>query len=273
MYSTLKILFVGDIVGRLGRRAVVSIIPSIKDEYQLDFIVANGENIAHGVGVTQTTVDEVLSSGIDLLTSGNHIFRKASYKDIVEEEDYKVIRPANYPSGVLGYGYKLLKKNNKKIIVTNLMGRIFFRESLDDPFAKLDELLANYKEQYKEDCPPIIVDWHTEATSEKAALAWYSDGRVSAVLGTHTHVMTADEKILPHGTAFISDVGMVGARDSILGVEKDGPINMMRTQIPCQFKYPETGIAKFNAVFLEVDSVSRKTLKIKRIEREVNITG
>jgi len=269
MDNIVKILFIGDIVGRLGRRAVTLILPELRKKLKPDFVIANGENLAHGKGVTPETVQEVLVAGVDLLTSGNHIFRNNGYKEVLDNQMSRVIRPANYPEGAPGKGSRILEAGSNQIAVINLMGRIFFRETLDDPFHKLDEILSVLKSQN----PNLItvVDWHAEATSEKAGLGWFADGRVSAVLGTHTHVPTADTKILPQGTAFVSDVGMVGARDSMLGVEVTGPLVLLQTQMPTNFQMPEDGVVQFNSVLVEIDPKTGLTNSISRVDKEVQI--
>ena len=266
----MKILFFGDIVGRIGRQAIQKVLPELKQEFRPDLVLANVENLAHGKGVTHDTLQEMKEAGVDVFTSGNHIFRKGGYEEILNGDEFALIRPANYPPDTLGKGFITLEVKGVRVAVINLMGRIFFQEGLDDPFRKLDEILENLKSEIS-NLKLIIIDWHAEATSEKMALGWYGDGRVSAVLGSHTHVPTADTRILPKGTGFVSDMGMVGARDSILGVEIEGPIAKMKTQLGQKFEIPETGMVQVNSVYLEISEESGKTLKIERVDREIEI--
>ncbi len=264
----MRILFFGDIVGRPGREALARIVTKWRKQYSPDFIIANGENLAHGKGVTKKTFNEVLSYGIDLLTSGNHIWCQKEVKEIFQENK-PLIRPANYPEGVPGVGYKLLKKESKEILILNLIGRVFMRENYDDPFRKADKILEDYTLPFanrddKKIVDAIIVDCHTEATSEKRALGWYLDGRVSAVIGTHTHVPTADAVILPQKTAYISDVGMVGARDSILGLDVETVLKGFLTQMPQKFILAsENSSVIASSVLIDVD---RSTGLAKNIE-------
>jgi len=265
----MKIIFFGDIVGRPGREALKKIIPKFKKKYQPDLIMANVENIAHGRGITRNSLDEVLENGVDLATSGDHIFSQKQTEEILEDKNIPFLRPANYPSGVAGKGYKIIEIGARTVLVINLMGRVFFRENLDCPFRKVDEIL----EEVSDGIDAIIVDFHCEATSEKKALGYYLDGRVAAVLGTHTHVPTADEQILPKGTAYISDIGMTGPKNSVLGVKPETVLNHFLTQKP--FKY-DLAFSKdgndeveVNAVLIEIDSVSKDIKKIERIKKEI----
>lgn len=265
---TIKILFFGDVVGKVGRRAIQKIIPEFKKKYQPSLILANVENLAHGKGITKKTLEEVSGIGIDLYTSGNHIFRKPEGSELISQKDSPVLRPANYPSGTAGVGEKIIKIGAKKILVINLLGRVFIEEKVDSPFQKLDEILQRYLPQ---DLAGIIVDFHAEATSEKLALGWYADGRVSAVLGTHTHVPTADAKILPKGTAYLTDIGMVGAKESVLGVNKDTIINKFLNDTPIKFDIPEKGTAQINAVLVTINPKNKKALAINLLEEELII--
>ncbi len=262
----MKILFFGDVVGRLGRRAVIRSLPEYKKQYRPDLIIANGENLAHGSGITMKTAEEMLTAGVNILTGGNHIFKKSGYEEVFTQLGKQVIRPANYPPGVAGQGYTTVKIKKQRVCVINLNGRVFFRENFDDPFRgfdKIEKLLKIAKNDI------VLIDFHAEATSEKSAFAWYVDGRATAVLGTHTHVPTADAKILPQGTALITDVGMVGARDSVIGVEKEGPLTMFLTQLPVKFERADEGWAQINVVLLEIKAGRVK--KITRVDREILI--
>lgn len=256
------VLMIGDIVGRAGRRAAKENIPELCKEFGIDFVVANGENAAGGNGLTQEVALDLFSCGIDVLTMGNHVWNKKEIFSFIDKET-RVIRPANFPPGVPGRGLDVFKtRRGEPIGVLNLSGRIFMSNNLDCPFRKADELL----EQLRSMARVLVVDFHAEATSEKIALGWYLAGRVSAVCGTHTHVQTADEKILPGGTAYISDVGMTGPCDSVIGVKKEFVIDRFITQLPKRFEVAP-GFYQFNAVLIEIDETNGEA---KRIERIVN---
>lgn len=247
---------------------MAGVIGEYRKEYKPDLVIANGENLAHGSGITMDTIGEVFNNGVDFLTGGNDTFSKKGVDEIFLAYENKMIRPANYPEGVPGRGYATLKVNGKRVVVINLAGRVFMKENLDDPFRKFDEIKKLLKIA-KSDI--VVVDFHGEATSEKSAFGWYTDGTASAVLGTHTHVGTVDASILPQGTAFISDVGMVGAVDSIIGTEKTGPLEIFLKQTPAKFEVPEEGRVKMNAVVVEVDEKTGKAKSIKRADREITI--
>lgn len=266
----IKILFFGDIVGRIGRRALAKDLPALKKKYKPDLLIANGENLAHGLGVTKKILTEMKEMGFDFLTSGNHIWKKREIEEIFQDPAWRkfIIRPANWPEGVLGDGATVIKVGKFSILMINLMGRVFINQDLDCPFKKLDQVLNEYKNKK---INAVLVDFHGEATSEKVAMGWYADGRVSAVLGTHTHVGTADLKILPQGTAYLSDVGMVGAKDSVIGMRKDEPLAGFLTQLPQAFEPPERGQVVINGVYLEIDPKNKKAKKIERVDREVEV--
>ncbi|NPA49852.1 MAG: TIGR00282 family metallophosphoesterase [Thermodesulfobacteria bacterium] len=257
----MKVLFVGDIVGRPGRVAVRRFLPPLIEELAPDFILGNAENAAGGYGLTEAVAKELFEAGFDLLTSGNHIWRREFLPYLAKAE--RVLRPANYPAGAVGKGYALLEKDGQKLGVINLEGRVFMR-SLECPFRQGAALAENLRQE----TPCIVVDFHAEATSEKLALGWYLDGKVSALLGTHTHVQTGDERILPEGTAYISDVGMTGLRDGVIGMHRGQAIEMFLTQVPRKLEVPKTGPKKLEAVFLEIDQDSGKALQILRLRRE-----
>jgi len=260
----MKIIFFGDIVGKSGREAVAKILPQWKKKYQPDLVLANGENLSHGKGLTKKSLEEILKAGVDLVTSGNHVWQNKEAQELLNNKEIPLLRPANYPVSVPGQGYRVIEIRTKKVLVINLIGRVFMRDQYDDPFKKADEIL----DEAEEKLDAIIVDWHAEATSEKKALGWYLDGRVSAVLGTHTHIPTADECILPGGTGYISDVGMVGPKDSVLGMDKQLVIKRFLTQMPQKFE-PAEGAVEVDAIFLEIDNKS----KTKKIERLYEIVG
>jgi len=246
-------------VGKVGRRTIACLLPEIRRNHDLDIVIANGENAAGGKGLTPSTADEMFEAGVEIITSGNHIWR---YNEIYPylDSEAPVLRPLNYPEGAPGRGF--LCHNGVGVI--NLMGRTFMPGALDCPFRGADDALTNIG-----DCDIVIVDMHAEATSEKAAMAWYLDGRVSAVIGSHTHIPTADARVLPKGTAFVTDVGMVGSRDSILGVVRQPVIDGFLNQLPTRFTTDEHGPVVFNSVLIQVDEASGRATGIQRIDHEV----
>ncbi len=252
-----RILFIGDIMGKPGRRAVRELLPTLRMEYGLDFIIANVENSAGGAGLTQKIYKELDSYGIDAMTGGNHIWDKREiFKHI--DEFKKLVRPINYPQGVPGSGYRIfISDNGVRLAVISAMGRIFM-QCLENPFRVLDETIK------KLDTKLIIVDFHAEATSEKQAMGYFLDGRVSAVLGTHTHVQTADERILDNGTAYITDVGMTGGLNGVIGVKKGIMIDRFIRGISDRMEPSKSGIA-LQGVFIEIDDSTGKAVEIKRI--------
>ena len=264
----LKILFIGDVVGRIGRETVQKVLPDLKKKKDLDLVIANGENLAHGMGVTLKTVTEVFDAGVDYLTSGNHLWDKKDYQEVLEKYPQQIIRPANYPLDAPGKGYQIVRVGGKKVLIINLIGRVFFPDDYDCPFQKVSEIL---EECSHEKLAAIIVDFHAEATSEKNALGFYLDGKVSAVLGTHTHVPTEDYQILPKGTAYLTDLGMTGPKDSILGVQKEIIIKKFLTQMPQKFEVQDEGQGIFNALYLEIDPKTKKTKKIEKIKQVIEL--
>lgn len=260
----LRILFFGDIFGRPGREAVKKILPELKKQYSPDLIIANGENLAHGKGVTRLTIAEMQESGIQLLTGGNHIFHREDAPEVVGDSSLPIIRPLNYPDGVPGNGFKTIEISGTRILVFNLLGRVFMKENTEDPFLTAQKILADNK-----DARISILDFHAEATSEKIALMHYLDGKISAILGTHTHIPTADWKITKGGTAYVSDIGMCGPTDSVIGLNKEQIIKQYLTQIPQKKIIPETGEAEINAIYLEIDENTGKATKIEKIHRIV----
>jgi len=258
----MKILFIGDIVGRSGRETVKKALPKIKEDQMPDLIIANGENLAHGRGLTPETIEEMKQAGIDFFTSGNHIYNNKAAIEKLNDKSFPVIRPANFPPGSPGRGYHIYETAKmQKIAIINLHGRVFITENYDCPFRKADEIL----EEIKGDQPnAIIIDFHAEATSEKIAFAKYLDGRVGAIVGTHTHVPTADAQIFESKTAYITDVGMVGASDSVIGAKKEDIINSFLTQMP--FKYDiADGPSTFNAVLIELNDSNGMATEITPI--------
>ncbi|KPK46886.1 MAG: metallophosphoesterase [Dehalococcoidia bacterium SM23_28_2] len=255
----MKILFLGDVIGRLGRKTVQTVLPTLRRESEADLVVANGENAAGGRGLTLATADELFAAGVDVITSGNHVWEMREIYPFLDGESL-ILRPLNYPPGVPGRG--LLTAHGAAFV--NLQGRVFMSIEVDCPFRAADDALERLQ-----DTPVVIVDMHAEATSEKTGLAWYLDGRVSAVIGTHTHVATADTRVLPKGTAFVTDVGMVGPRDSIIGMEIKPIIERFLTQLPSRFSPVEKGPAIFNSVLIDIDEASGRAQSIVRIDREI----
>lgn len=259
----MRLLFIGDIVGKTGRKSLRKCLADVYSDVKIDFTVANGENAAGGAGITHQAYLELLNMGVDVITGGNHIWDQKDVLNFIDHEPY-LIRPANYPPDTTpGQGSVIIEPVNggPRIAVLNLIGRVFMRHA-DCPFRVADREI----EQLKDKADLIVVDFHAEATSEKEALGWYLDGRVCAVLGTHSHVQTADERILPEGTAYITDVGMAGLHDSILGVDKEGPLKRFLTQMPHKLSISD-GKKIFNAVIVELDEKSGKAVAIERIYR------
>lgn len=255
----MNILVMADIVGRPGRRAVKGLLPGLQKEHNIDFVIANAENAAGGRGLTRQVMDELLTSGIDVLTMGNHVWDNKDIFNFVDDE-FRLVRPVNYPPYCPGQGYHVYTGGiNKKIAVINAMGRVFL-PPLDCPFRTVAEVIDEVKEQ----SDIIIIDFHAEATSEKLAMGYYFDGKVTAVLGTHTHIQTADERILPGGTAYITDLGMTGPLESILGMEKEMVINKIIYQRPVRLEVA-SGTAILQGVILNIDDDSNQVLKIERV--------
>ena len=255
----MRILFIGDIVGKAGRQAIEGLLQRVVADRQIDFTVANGENAAGGMGITPVIASEFLDLGIDVLTSGNHIWAKKEIISFLDEEE-RLLRPANYPDGVPGRGTGLFQLGNgRKVGVLNLEGRVFMR-NLECPF-RVGEKEA---EKLREETKIIVVDFHAEATSEKMALAWFLNGKVSAVLGTHTHVQTSDEKILSGGTAYITDVGMTGPMASVIGIRRQAALERFLTQIPWKFDVATDEIELQGAI-IDVEEETGKTRSIERI--------
>ncbi len=250
----MKILFVGDIVGKPGREILRQQLPGIQDKFNIDFTIANGENAASGAGINKRIFEEISNYGVDLVTMGNHVWDRKEILDCIDHEE-RIIRPANDPHGAPGKGWNIFSVNQVRIVVINLAGRVFM-PSLDCPFQTMECILAEIKGL----SPYVILDFHGEATSEKQAMGWYLDGRVSAVFGTHTHIQTADARILHRGTAYMTDVGMTGPRDSVLGMDKDLIIKKFTTSMPVRFEIAH-GDIQLNAVIVELNKQG-KTVSI-----------
>jgi len=262
--NVLRVLFIGDVVGRPGRLVIRETLDSLVDRHKIDLVVANAENAAGGFGVTPDSAEELFEAGVHVLTTGNHVWDKKDALLLLDQEE-RIIRPANYPPGVPGKGMVTVKTPaGLPVTVVNLSGRVFM-DTVDCPFRVIDETLARMAPEHG--C--VLVDFHAEATSEKRAMADYLDGRVQALVGTHTHVQTADERVLPGGTAYITDVGMTGNESaSVIGIDPAAARKRFLTQMPVRFNLAK-GIPDLNAVLLELDPESRKALSIQRVSRSL----
>ena len=264
--ALLRCMVIGDIIGKPGRLAVVGSLPGLRAELDLDLVIANGENLAAGAGLTPSLAEELLASGVDVITSGNHIWDKREIYDYLDS-GRPVLRPLNYPDDAPGRGWLLhTLPDGDRVAVVNIMGRVFMNQ-LDSPFAAMDGLLDGAAEPLPE---LRIVDFHCEITSEKNAMGWYLDGRVSAVVGTHTHVPTADARLLPKGTAYISDVGMTGPRDSVIGFSLETVLPRFLTHLPTRFAVAE-GPVSFNAVVIEAERTSGRARSITQLQRLIDV--
>ena len=257
----MRILMIGDVIGQPGRHAVRALVPGLRSEYKIDLVVANGENSAGGFGITPDNVQELMESDVDVITSGNHVWKQKEIIPFISEE-WPLIRPANYPPGTPGRGYIRLGQT----AVLNIMGRVFMN-TLDCPFRTVDKMLDEISGLN----PPkaIVVDFHAEATSEKQAMGWYLDGRVSAVVGTHTHVPTADARVLPKGTAFVTDLGMTGPYDSVIGSDVGSVLDGFLTQMPRRLSVAK-GPVMLNSVLVDIDEDAGVATNIQRIDRMVS---
>lgn len=252
----MNILFIGDISGRPGREAVHKYLFDIREKHSIDMVIANGENASGGLGMNRDAYEELSSAGIDMFTMGNHVFSKKEIHSLMDNGE-NIVRPANFPKGAPGKGYTAITiKNGIKIAIVNLMGRTFMDANFDNPFTVADDVLKEITAKI------IFLDFHAEATSEKKALGYYLDGRVTAIIGTHTHVQTNDAQILPKGTAYLTDAGMTGARDSVLGVKPEIAIYKFTTGLPRRHEIAE-GELQFNAVIIQVDDETGKAKKIE----------
>lgn len=261
----MRLLFIGDIVGKPGRRAVATLLPDLRRELGVDVVVANVENAAHGKGLTRSTWDELRSAGIDIGTGGNHTFSKPESAELHSDDHEPLVRPINLPLTTAGVGQKTFHVGQKKLLVVNFLGEFAMgMAGVENPFAALQHWWSNHLE-----ADTIFVDFHAEATSEKINAGWYLDGKVAAVLGTHTHVPTADARVLPRGTGYITDVGMVGLKDSSLGVDKDLTLQRFLTGQKAPNEIPEHGLVTLNAVLLELDN--NRCVAIQPIIRDINV--
>ena len=256
----MKILIIGDIVGNSGVKKVKEILPEYKKQNNIDFVIANGENSADGMGITLKIYEDLKKCGVDMVTMGNHTWGKKEIFNFIEDDS--IIRPANYPTGVPGAGYRIKKCNNKNIAVINLIGRVDINVLSENPFLKVDEILKEI--QGKADI--TIVDFHAEATAEKIAMGYYLDGRVTAIFGTHTHVQTADETILEKGTGYITDIGMTGPRKSIIGMEIAASIKRFLTTLPERYKVSDDKNIDLSGCILNINDESCRIEEINRIK-------
>ena len=262
--ASLNCLFIADIVGRPGRHVVSEMVPELRRKFSIDVCVANCENASAGKGITMKAADALYSCGIDVLTSGNHVWDRKEILPFLESTP-TILRPANYPPGAIGSGSLLFPLPNGFLVgILNLQGRVFMNE-IDCPF----RVASKYVNELRKETNVVFVDFHAEATSEKVAMGWYLDGKVSAVIGTHTHVQTADERILPLGTAYITDAGMTGPHDSIIGIETDLVLNRFLTQMPTRFN-PADGNLKLCGIVISVDTKSGRAVHIERLMLDVH---
>jgi len=256
----MRVLILGDVVGRPGRRAIRDLVPSLAQKEKIDLVIANAENAAGGMGVDVKSAEELFGAGVHVLTSGNHIWKKKEIYSYLESRTL-LIRPANYPKGAPGRGWVEWEgAGGRRALIINLQGRVFMPGNIDDPFRCVDAILKERAGFSR----VVIVDMHAEATSEKCAMGWFLDGRVSAVYGTHTHVQTADERILPRGAAYITDLGMCGPADSVIGIERELVIEGFLSQLPRRFEVAKENVF-LQGIVLEVDETTGKALEIRRL--------
>ena len=273
-FPMLNILLIGDIVGSSGRAAVAKVLPSWKAAHNVHFVIANAENVAHGKGVTRETLDEVFACGVDAATSGNHIWAFPEAHDILRDKTVPLLRPGNFSDKLPGKGYRVFNAGTRRILVANFMGQAAMHQHLNSPFEAADKMLSDFGlpgSDADESVHAIVIDWHCELTSEKKALGWYLDGRVSAVLGTHTHVPTCDERILPKGTAYQSDVGMAGSLNSILGVEVEENLKRFTLQITSRLPVAERSPAEVSATLVAVNPSTGLAERVERLHEIVDI--
>lgn len=264
----LKILVFGDVVGKIARRGIAQTLPELKKKYKPDLVIANAENLSHGLGATTKHIKEMQVAGVEVFTSGNHIWDKEEIFPYLAEKDSTVLRPANYPAELPGSGEKILTVGDKKVLLINIIGRVFMKPVPDDPFRCMKLLKEKYKH---EDFAAILVDFHAEATSEKVAMGHFLDGWASAVWGTHTHVPTADGRILPGGTAYISDIGMTGAKDSVIGVKKEIVLYNFLNIKGRPHDIVENGTCEINGIMITIKATDGKGVSVERFYQEVEI--
>ncbi|MBU1038873.1 YmdB family metallophosphoesterase [Patescibacteria group bacterium] len=265
----MKLLFIGDIVGRAGRQALAKVLPDWRREYQPDLIIANVDNLAHGRGVTKKTLAELASLSIDVFTGGDHVFDTPEAIELLQNSNNFLLRPLNYHPDQPGRGAMRVKVGSREILIVHLLGQVFMDDQVASPFKTIDEFLK--KELLQAPVNGIVIDFHAEATSEKVALGWYLAGQVTAVLGSHTHVMTADERILPGGTAYLTDIGMTGAIDGVIGVKKEGSLQRFLTALPHRLEPLENGQTQVAAVLVTFSPLNGQAEAISRLSKIVAI--
>lgn len=264
--AIVKLIYLGDIFGEPGRRAVKHFIPKLRDELDLDLVLANCENAANGRGISTRMMKELLDCGVDFMTSGNHIFYVHEFFKTMNERNCPVLRPYNFSTSCPGKGIGVVEtKNGVKVGVMNLMGRVFMEPGVNLPMQAFEEAYL----ELKQDCDFMVLDFHAETTSEKRAMGWFVDGKVSLMVGTHTHIQTADEEILPNGTAYITDMGMTGPYDSVIGMKKEIIIKRLRHQLSSRFEVATDDI-RLCGVYVEIDTVTKKAIKIERIVKRLD---
>jgi metallophosphoesterase (TIGR00282 family) len=257
-----RLLCIGDVFGRPGRAALAATLPQLRRTHAIDLVMANGENSAHGAGLTAATARTLFDAGVDVLTSGNHIWQRRETQAYIEREP-RVLRPLNYPSGTPGHGSLVIRAGDTPVLVLNLLGRLFMK-AVEDPFRAVDAALSEAEDRPR----VIVVDFHAEATSEKRAMGFHLDGRVSLMVGTHTHVPTADAQILPRGTAYVTDLGMVGVRHSVIGMAIEPVIAGFMSVLP-QHAEPAVGPVDVNSVLVEIDTATGRATSIQRLDYHV----
>lgn len=267
MPDKIKILVIGEPVGKIARTAIKNGLPEIKKKHKPNLTITNAENLSHGLGASPRTIKEMIDAGVDVFTSGNHIWDKDEINEELAKPNPLVLRPANYPADLPGKGDRVLEIDGHKILLLNLIGRVFMKPVTDDPFRVVQALRTQHGENFS----AILVDFHAEATSEKVAMGHFLDGYASAVWGTHTHIPTADQKILSGGTAYVTDVGMTGAKDSVLGVEKEIILYNFLHPKGRPHDIVENGTCEINAILITINTTSRKSAKIDRIYQEVEV--
>ena len=263
----MKILFIGDIFGRPGRETVQKLLPDLITEYSPDLVLANAENLSHGSGFSRKTIAEMRDAGVDFFTTGNHVWDNSDGVEHLSNSDFPVIRPANFPDEDVtpGKGFKIIEaRNGEKVLVINLLGKVFMKKDLACPFRTMDRILEETKD---EDVSAIFLDFHAETTAEKYALAYHLDGHISAMVGTHTHIQTNDARVVEKGTGYISDTGMTGPYDSVIGVQKELVLKRFLTQLPVRFEPETSGQMVLSAFFVEVDPKTQKALRAENIKK------
>lgn len=268
MSKPLKILVIGEPVGKIARRALLQALPALKKKYKPDLTITNAENLSHGIGATPGHLQDMRTAGVDFFTSGNHIWNKEEIYASLDQKDPIIIRPGNYPADLPGVGEKTIELDKGRVLVLNLIGRVFMKAATDDPF----RAAKAFKEKYPaQDFSAILLDFHAEATSEKVAMGHFLDGWASAVWGTHQHIPTADHKILSGGTAYVTDVGMTGHKDSVIGVQKEIIIQNFFHPKGLNHEIVDKGTCEINGIIITINTTDRKATQIERIYHEVQI--